>query len=349
MRGLVGGLARTPRDLVGGLAAGPGKGLSGHWLGMNRWVVPGENPETHSGILLTAQLEKGNSGRVEKLVAQGRRVPMERPLHGPTAGLLANQLERTAMCVGECLPDQVQTALGDDELKHQVTELDPAAFEWNCGVLGGRAFQVAGTASNRWRAGYHAASETASQTVRATTCTGVVVAPAAGEHFQPNCDACHALKGPLKGKLHRKRKAEAEDADPELAAAKAERRAGPGINTRFLTPDEVQAKELRRQRDLKNAKRREHRAKLAITLREEDGFDPGEDMEEDVRAIMRDPKAKAAAQKEFGVAEGEEESMSALMWQDHEKYNVLEGNGKETGMRWHPKVYPSHLSGPPTR
>ena len=126
MRGLVGGLARTPRDLVGGLAAGPGKGLSGHWLGTNRWVVPGENPETHSGILLTAQLEKGNSGRVEKLVAQGRRVPMERPLHGPTAGLLANQLERTAMCVGECLPDQVQTALGDDELKHQVTELDPA-------------------------------------------------------------------------------------------------------------------------------------------------------------------------------------------------------------------------------
>ena len=82
--------ARTPRDLVSGLAAGPGKGRSGHWLGTSRWVVPGENPETHSGILLTAQLEKGNSGRVEKLVAQGRRVPMERPLHGPTAGLLAN-------------------------------------------------------------------------------------------------------------------------------------------------------------------------------------------------------------------------------------------------------------------
>ena len=83
-------MARTPEELVGGLAsgAGGGDGGSGVWLGPTRWILPAHSDTAHN--LLTVTLEAGGSGRVKQLAAQGRRVPLVELIDGNSAVAIAS-------------------------------------------------------------------------------------------------------------------------------------------------------------------------------------------------------------------------------------------------------------------
>ena len=236
-------MAQTPEELVGGLAfgAGGGDGGSGVWLGPTRWILPAQSDTAPN--LLTVTLEAGGGGRVKQLAAQGRRVPLARPLQGPTTPLLAHQLERTALCVGDCTPDHVAFALSQgSDLRDHVEELDSGAADWNDVIVSGMAFQAAGAAKFQWRSTIHEMSRKVTQTLRAVDCVGVVLA-ASGARFQANCVACHKFgREKVKRKMRTARGAAAEMATEAGAAARKKRRMAFTVNTKYLTEEEVKQK-----------------------------------------------------------------------------------------------------------
>ena len=53
-------MARTPEELVGGLAsgAGGGDGGSGVWLGPTRWILPAHSDTAHNLLTVTLDSEE---------------------------------------------------------------------------------------------------------------------------------------------------------------------------------------------------------------------------------------------------------------------------------------------------
>jgi len=331
-------MAQTPEELVGGLAfgAGGGDGGSGVWLGPTRWILPAQSDTAPN--LLTVTLEAGGGGRVKQLAAQGRRVPLARPLQGPTTPLLAHQLERTALCVGDCTPDHVAFALSQgSDLRDHVEELDSGAADWNDVIVSGMAFQAAGAAKFQWRSTIHEMSRKVTQTLRAVDCVGVVLA-ASGARFQANCVACHKFgREKVKRKMRTARGAAAEMATEAGAAARKKRRMASTINTKYLTEEEVKHKAAKANSKLQAAERRADRANEALRLYKEEATVVSDDLNDDLTKIITDPGCKAKVMEEFGD-DDEEMSMTGILFADHAKYEKLSRDGKETGMRWHPKV-----------
>ena len=110
-----------------------------------------------------------------------------------------------------------------------------------------------------------------------------------------------------------------------------------GINTKYLTEEEVKHKAAKANSKLQAAERRADRAKEALRLYKEEATVVSDDLNDDLTKIITDPGCKAKAMEEFGD-DDEEMSMTGILFADHAKYEKLSRDGKETGMRWHPKV-----------
>jgi hypothetical protein len=310
-------------------------------------MVPPQNPA--AALLVDARLAPGE-GKVRSLAIQGKNVPLVRPFQASAPHMLAAQLDRTAMCVGVVDEAKVRYAAGARHLQDRVqADFDgQGCHEWNEVVRQGVAFQVAAKSSSggvkRWRDALHAASATATATVRAEGCPRYVVF-GAGQQFQPNCAGCNALdRNTLTSAVAKVVDAAAMMVDParaEEAAAVKARRLGAGTNDRLLDEYEIKEKRELQNRKLSTATRRIMGLKKAAELREATGVpldsnwlgkDVGDRLSgEDYQALMSDPRVQAEAKKEFG----EGESMRELLWADDEKYRSL---GDKRGMRHNPKV-----------
>jgi hypothetical protein len=307
--------------------------------------VPAKNAAAHN--LLTVQMTQ-DGGAVQQLVAQGHTVPLERPFSSTSATLLADQLDKTGLCCGLVDKAQLQCAKDHPALQHCVETLDGAGvFGWNEAILARHKTRTQGVAAGggavRWRSAVHAASETATETVRAPGCCRVVPIERGGR-FQPNCDACYGfLRNSVKDAVKRARDEAAELADPVKAAARAKRRAGPGMNTKYMEQPEREKRAKGVDNKMQRLCRRVRLLEAAAKERMREGEDLDDGMVKDLNTIMDDPAIKKKAHEQFGnweESDGTEdtENVAELLWADSNKYRKRRAEGKQQGMRWHPTV-----------
>ena len=121
------------------VASGPtGRVGHGFWLGQLRWISPAQS--TTAPNLVTVQLTPGSDGtapQVEQLAVQGRDVAREGRLRYQSPALLADGLDRTALCCGIHDEDKVAFAKASNRLQQQVVPLDgEGVYAWNEAVRG---------------------------------------------------------------------------------------------------------------------------------------------------------------------------------------------------------------------
>eukprot|EP01047_Picozoa_sp_COSAG01_P087223 COSAG01_NODE_19976_length_978_cov_2.126280_1_plen_293_part_01 len=260
-----------------------GSGSGGLWYGPRCFLLPSRNPAAPN--LLNVQLE-AEGGRVQSLAVQGRNVPLVQPFSAASAALLAPTLDRMGMCVGVVDEAKVEYAAGARHLQGRVQHgFDgQGCHEWNEVVRQGAAFQVAAkTASGggkRWRSSLHAASAAATRTVRAGGCTRYVLF-AAGEPFQPNCDACNNFdRNTLAPAVARQEAAaELQEKDPAKAAEAKRRKLGPGSNERYMQEEEIREKREATSAKVAALQRRVMLLEKAAAKREAEGVSLGKDVD----------------------------------------------------------------------
>ena len=311
--------------------------------GGRRFTVLPVSPTATCLLAVTMEEEEQGCRVVESVVAQGRVVPLEAICRTRTEKAVGDQLSVCGMCVGVIDPEKVAAAEGSANHQRLVRELDGAAVHsWNETVRQQRTFtkQLEGVGKNRWKSALHAASESATRTVRAENCTGLVTF-GHGEKFSPVCAECMKVDGMLRSVQSERARDAREEADPERNEQREERRIGVGSRTRhdLLSAEEKLKRDRRARQFALRLKRKIDVMEKAQLLREVEGVElPSAESEgtagltaNDMRTIVNDPAVQAAATSEFSQAGGDvqpQHEVAAALWADSAKYAKLaDGRG----------------------